>query len=175
LFIGVAPVLMAPLLERVAADWAPALVHEGALLELAPLGAVGLAAWLLLGGLVVGGLVLWLLLRRGGVTTADTWGCGYTAPTPRIQYTASSFAEMLVGLFGWALRPRKKPPDITGLFPQKTDFSSEVPDTVLERAVMPVMRAGAWLSSWFRWFQRGGVHAYLLYIFIILVILLLWR
>src|SRR5260370_15423801 len=47
LFIGGAPVLVAPLLERAAADWAPGLAQEGVLLELAPLEAVGLAAGVL--------------------------------------------------------------------------------------------------------------------------------
>lgn len=38
-----------------------------------------------------------------GKTT--TWGCGYAAPTPCMQYTASSFADMIVDLFAGILRP----------------------------------------------------------------------
>jgi hydrogenase-4 component B len=175
LFIGVLPQVVAPLLERAAMDWAPTMVSEGSLAGLAPLGTVSVLALVLLGALALGGLLLWGLLRRNGTAQADTWGCGYAAPTPRIQYTSSSFAETLVGLFGWALQPKKKMPALKGPFPEKSEFKSDVPDTVLDRLVMPVMRAGAAVSRWFRWFQHGGAHMYLLYILIILVIFLLWR
>src|SRR3989304_232380 len=36
--------------------------------------------------------VLWRRVRRNGLTRAVTWDCGYAAPTPRMQYTAGSFA-----------------------------------------------------------------------------------
>ena len=39
------------------------------------------------------GLLVWRL-RSHPATSAPTWDCGYAAPTPRIQYTARSFAEM---------------------------------------------------------------------------------
>ena len=87
--------------------------------------------------------MLWLRLRRGVVASGATWGCGYVAPTPRMQYTSSSFAQMLVGLFAWALRPRTHRPRDLPLFPRKTDFHSEVPDTVLDEAVLPAFRFGA--------------------------------
>jgi hypothetical protein len=50
-----------------------------------------------------------------------------------------------------------------------------VPDTVLDEAVLPAFHFGAWLFSLLRAFQRGNVQAYLLYIFLALIALLLWR
>jgi hypothetical protein len=82
---------------------------------------------------------------------------------------------MLVGLFGWALRPRARGPGRLPLFPQKSAFHSEVPDTVLDEAVLPVFRFGGWLFSWLLVFQRGSIQTYLLYIFLALIALLLWR
>jgi hydrogenase-4 component B len=92
-----------------------------------------------------------------------------------MQYTSSSFAQILVGLFGWALRPRTRTPGKLPLFPNKTDFYSEVPDAVLDEAVLPAFRFGGWLFAWSRVFQRGSIQTYLLYIFIALIALLLWR
>ena len=129
---------------------------------------------LLLGGLGLATMLLWLLLRNSVVSRSATWGCGYVAPTPRMQYTSSSFAQMLVALFGWALRPRAHKPRDLPLFPGKTTFHSEVTDTVLDDAVLPSFRVAAWLASWLRVFQRGSVQAYLLYIFLALIALLLW-
>jgi hydrogenase-4 component B len=183
-FIGLAPSLVAPVLGRAVTAWAPEIPNAGPrLAELAPLGWVGGLGLLLLAALLLCGAGLWALLRRGGVARGPTWGCGYAAPTPRIQYTSSSFAQMLVGLFGWALRPRQVLPGLKTrspqgdlpLFPAPTSFHSHVPDPVLDEAVLPAFRAGAWLSSWFRVFQRGSIQTYLLYIFLFLIALLLWR
>jgi hydrogenase-4 component B len=44
----------------------------------------------------VGGAA-WLLGR--GAKRSATWGCGYTAVSPRMQYTGSSFSAQLAGLF----------------------------------------------------------------------------
>jgi hypothetical protein len=82
---------------------------------------------------------------------------------------------MLVGLFGWALRARTRRPAPLPLFPQQTEFHSEVPDPILDEAVLPAFRFGGWLFSWLRPFQHGTVQTYLLYVFLALIALLLWR
>jgi hydrogenase-4 component B len=174
--IGLAPLLLAPILGDGIAAWAPNLKDGGPrLATLAPLDWITVMGLLLIAVLFLGSLLLGMLLRRNGVEMGSTWGCGYAAPTPRMQYTSSSFAQMLVGLFAWVLRPRTHKPRDLPLFPQKTDFHSEVPDTVLDEAVLPAFRFGAWLFSWFRVFQQGSIQTYLLYIFVALIALLLWR
>jgi uncharacterized membrane protein len=50
-----------------------------------------------------------------------------------------------------------------------------VPETVLDQAVLPTFRCAAWAFSWFRIVQQGSVQTYLLYIFVALIALLLWR
>ena len=57
----------------------------------------------------------------------------------------------------------------------KADFHSDVPDAVLDELVIPAFRLGARLFSGFRVFQQGNIQVYLLYIFVALIILLLWR
>jgi hydrogenase-4 component B len=175
-FIGLAPGLVAPVLQEAVTAWSPELRgwHLG-VATLAPLGWVSAMGALLLAGLALTGIVLKLLLRNSVVSAGPTWGCGYVAPTPRMQYTSSSFAQMLVGLFGWVLRPRVRRPVIEGLFPQKTSFHSEVPDPVLDEAVLPGFQLGAWLFTRFRVFQQGSAQMYLLYIFLALLALLVWR
>jgi hypothetical protein len=92
-----------------------------------------------------------------------------------MQYTSSSFGQLLVGLFGWALRPRAHGPGELPLFPQGAAFHSEVHDPVLDEAVLPTFRFGAWLFDRCRVLQQGNVQAYVLYIFLALLLLLLWR
>ncbi len=176
LFIGLAPGWIAPAISQGVSTWAPELPDaEMRLAALAPLGWISVMGFSLLGVLALAGGVLSLCLRRSVVGTGPTWGCGYVAPTPRMQYTASSFAQMLVGLFGWVLRPRVRRPRDRTLFPQKTSFHSEVPDTVLDEAILPAFHLGAQLVSWFRVFQQGNIQTYLMYIFLTLLALLLWR
>jgi hydrogenase-4 component B len=78
-------------------------------------------------------------------------------------------------LFAWAVRPRMHEPNVASPFPQESEFHSEVPDAVLDEAVLPTFRFGAWLFSRFRVIQGGSVQGYLLYIFVALIVLLLWR
>ena len=92
-----------------------------------------------------------------------------------MQYTASSFGQMLVALFAWALRPSVHNPGPLPLFPQKAEFHSVVQDAALDRVLLPAFQTGAWLFSCFRVLQRGSIQAYLLYIFIALLALLMWR
>ncbi|MGD9856178.1 MAG: proton-conducting transporter membrane subunit, partial [Planctomycetaceae bacterium] len=177
--IGVAPVLFAPLLEQAAASWSAAdagtaaRVSQLSLLVLAPLVPVSLISSILIALLAVGTAVL--LRRVGPSPSSPTWDCGYAAPSARMQYSSSSFAQWLVDLFGWALRPRMHPPRVATLFPEDSDFESHVDDTVLEGAVHPVTRFLMWLFGLSRHLQQGSLQAYLLYILLIVVGLLLWR
>ncbi len=57
--------------------------------------AAGRVAWLLI---VVAALLLWLrrhTLRGRRVAEGPTWGCGFTSPNVRMQYTGESFSEGL--------------------------------------------------------------------------------
>ena len=175
-FVGLAPMWVGPVLEQAVNAWiGPTSESLTPLATLAPLGSISAMALTLIALLVVASAGLWWRMRSGGVAFAPTWGCGFAAPTPRMQYTSSSFAEMLVGLFGWALRPRVDRVQITELLPPASSFHSEVRDPVLDELVLPAFRFSAWLVSWFRVFQQGKIQAYLLYMFVALVALLLWR
>jgi hydrogenase-4 component B len=174
--IGLAPSLAVPLLQEGAFAWAQELTTTApALATLAPLGWVSVIGCLLMGLVLVGAVLLRNRLRVGGVAPAGTWDCGYAAPSARMQYTASSFAEMIVGLFAWGLRPRTHAPHDLPLFPTEAHFHCEVDDAVLDEAARPAFRLGASLFGRLRFLQQGGIQTYLLYIFAGLVVLLLWR
>ena len=174
--IGLAPRLLVPTLGQAVSAWAPSVADAGERLgTLAPLGWISVTGMLLIASLLLTGAVLRLRLHANLVVTGTTWGCGYVKPTARMQYTSSSFAQMLVGLFAWALRPRTHEPRVVSAFPTSTDFHSHVLDPVLDEAVLPTVRFWAWLFTRFRVFQRGNIQAYLLYIFLVLIVLLLWR
>jgi hydrogenase-4 component B len=169
--VGVAPAVALPLLHGALEAWLPAQIGTSpSLAALVPFGRMSTAGlWLLLLCAVVGALV-WR--RASARASAVTWDCGYARPTPRMQYVDASFAETLVGLFDWALGSRRFPPDARGAFPAPSQFRSEVPDAVLDRVVVPLLGAADRRFSPVRALQRGPVQAYLLYVFVVVVLLL---
>jgi hydrogenase-4 component B len=171
-FIGLGSPLVAPVLDQAARAWAPELTLSRTA-ALAPLSMVTLTGSALAAALALAGG--WLALRTRVRASVGTWDCGYLAPTARMQYTSSSFAQMLVEMFGWALRPRVHRPAPLGPFPRSQGFESHVPDTVLDGLLMPAGHAVGHGLRWFRWVQRGSVHAYLVYILATLVALLVWQ
>ncbi len=111
-------------------------------------------------------------LKTKPIAETVTWDCGYAAPSATMQYTASSFAQMLVSIFSSILRPERHEPLVSSLFPQKERFESHVPEVVLEHGILPVMTiVDRWLAS-IRRLQSGQLNRYILYIFIALIVLL---
>jgi hydrogenase-4 component B len=174
-FIGLFPRFLAPPLDAATAVFAPETREPTRLAELAPL------AWLTVTGMaLVASVALLALWSRRATNTRRaaaqvTWDCGFAAPTARMQYTSSSFADSLVGVFSWALRPRSHRPHLSTPFPRNSAFSSHVSDVALEQAVLPAARVVARVLVWFRFIQHGNVHVYLLYVLATLVLAMLFR
>jgi hydrogenase-4 component B len=173
--IGVAPSIVVPLLDAAIAQWMPAGSDKPVVLTaLAPFGWMSLTAVLLL-SLIAAGLIWFSRSHaRQAARAGLTWDCGYLRPTARMQYSGSSFSQMLVELLSWALWPRRQLPDPRGVFAGDTSFASDVPDAVLDRGLMPVFGTATLAIGRARVLQRGTVQLYLLYVLGILVTLLLW-
>ena len=172
--VGLLPWVVAPVLDGAVFAWAPELAGQH-LTVLAPLAWVSLLAALLLAVLLVALALVRRRLRAKPATTVGTWDCGYVAPGPTMQYSSSSFAQTLVGLFSWALRPKVRRPDTRGLFPHPEAFTSNVADVVLDSFLIPAAQLGSRAVGWFKWVQRGSMQAYLLYILLTLIVLFFWR
>jgi len=159
--IGLAPTLFWPAVARAASEWNPAWAGLGAP---ASLGAIGAANVTLAIVSVAAASLLLLRTRRNGLRRAPTWGCGYAAPTARMQYTAGSFAGIVTEWFAWILRPRRRERRPEGAFPTGASFEEDTPETVLEDVIEPAASMVLKLSMLARRFQHGRLQAYLLYI-----------
>lgn len=140
-----------------------------------PLAGVIFTSYILL-GLVV---LLWQLRRRllagRRVEQAVTWDCGYMAPTPRMQYTSSSFARPLVLLFRLFLRPRDEIHPPQGLYPKHASLHTHAPDVFRRYFYNPLFLGIAWAASKLRWLQEGRIQIYVLYIALTILVLLIWK
>lgn len=117
---------------------------------------------------------MWMLCGQRR-TSGPTWDCGYAAPTARMQYTASSFAQPIVRLFRVFLRSRNKYFPAEGLFPQRGTFHTDTPDAGHRYMYMPLYKWMTQTASRFHWLQSGRLQVYVLYIALTLWILLIWK
>jgi len=173
--IGLFPLVLAGPLAGAVHSWQPAAGMTGhALTAAAPLG------WITILGLVLiclaGGIAVHFIgrLKAEPVSGGVTWDCGYLRPAPRMQYTASSFAELLVKTFAGILHPHVASPALKEPVPSPARFASHVPETMLEHVFMPVLRLANDRLAQLRRLQHGQLHLYILYTFVTLVVLLIW-
>lgn len=172
--LGLYPQGAASLLEAAAS--AVARRPLGPLAAVAPLGALSAFQAVLAGVLALAALFLAARLRSTAPRSsrAVTWDCGYALPSPSMQYTSSSFARWTVGFFRWALLPETSRPRLDQRFPREARFATHVPETVLDRLLVPAFALGERLLLVGRYLQQGRMQLYLVYMAVTLVALLLW-
>jgi hydrogenase-4 component B len=129
---------------------------------------------LLLGGLAWLSLALLRVNRR--LRVSESWGCGRVGQTPRMEYTATAFAEPLRRVFAELYRPTKEltidfHPE-SKYFVQSIEYRSEIRSWFEEFLDGPLLKAARWVSGNVRKLQSGSLHGYVAYIFIALVTLL---
>jgi hydrogenase-4 component B len=161
--IGLAPILFWPAIATAAAAWQPALASAN-ILPSAPLVALGAFHLALAALVILAATFLWQRVKQNGISRAGTWDCGYAAPTPRMQYTAGSFAGIITGWFDWILRPQRHAHLPKGNFPLRADFAEHTPETVLENVVEPAGSLVMRLSTAVRQLQHGRVQSYIFYL-----------
>lgn len=147
-------------------------LFAGALQTLSTVSALS-GACLVLAGL----LAFWRrrLLSGRPIDSAGTWDCGYAAPTARMQYTASSFAQPLVRLFGVVLQTRRHAPSLGWPYPREASFHTDTPDVFRLRLFAPLYAATRQGAAKLRWIQHGNLQLYVLYIALTILVLMVWK
>jgi hydrogenase-4 component B len=90
---------------------------------------------------LVGVFLLLVVLRRALIRASDrhvTWACGYPAPTSRIQYSGTSFADPFGRVFPGVLRFLRRVELPSGPFPKAGKIGTYCVDTV-ERRIFEVL------------------------------------
>jgi hydrogenase-4 component B len=171
LLIGVFPVAVGLPLNNAIAAYQGTLAVTG-IQTLAPLGPLSILGVSLLALAALVRLVVWRRERVLPRDVSSTWGCGYLKPTPRMQYSASSFGSMLVNCFRGVLLPEVHRKEVSGIFPAAASHSSHVPEAVLERVYLPFLDYLYRKSGVIRRMQHGRLNIYIFYSFMTLVLLL---
>jgi NADH:ubiquinone oxidoreductase subunit 5 (subunit L)/multisubunit Na+/H+ antiporter MnhA subunit len=173
--LAVAPVVVAPALRRVL-DVLPAaqavqFTDLGAVVRLPGLqGSIApgvIATALIFAVLAAVVLARWRVERRPAAAALPLWACGADDLTPRMQYTATSFAEPLQRVFDDVLRPDTDV-EVTHVaesryLADKVTYRANIRDAIEDRLYTPILRAVATAAAFVRRAHTGSVHLYLAY------------
>ncbi|MDK9718407.1 MAG: proton-conducting transporter membrane subunit [Trichlorobacter sp.] len=155
-YVGVSPQLFAQIADAV------------------PLQQISLVNGLLVAGMLVVWLIWRFLVQRAPVAASSTWGCGYLAPTSRMQYTGSAFSELVTGLISGLVGAQGQLSGLSGAFPASSRFVTVTTERILDQMIIPSLRGADWCLAWLRRMQHGHLHLYILYIFATLFVLMVW-
>lgn len=173
LVLAVAPVAVAPAVQAAVTDvtgaGASGSVDFGALITLPGLGgsiAPGvLAAALVIAMIGAVGVAALRSRQRPAPAHLPLWACGAAELTPRMQYTATSFAEPLQRVFTDVLTPDT---DIeishyaeSHYMVEAISYRSRISDVIERRLHRPVVAAVEALAALTRRAHTGSVHLYL--------------
>jgi len=136
-------------------------------------------------GIVFAGLCLmsvpWLLRllagRRTSVRIGPTWDCGQQGLTPQMEYTATGFSKPIRMIFKTLFRPHREVQreyDFSPYFARTIRFEAHVEEIFETRIYRPLQRQALGAARRMRALQAGSLQAYLAYIFLVLLLLLMF-
>ena len=111
------------------------------------------------------------------MVTGPAWDCGLPGLTADNEYTATAFSKPLRLIFSAFYRPNReiRPEyDVSPYYPSVIRFESGIEATFEKRLYDPLKDWVFGLSRRMRAIQAGSIHAYLAYIFVTLILLLLF-
>ena len=113
-----------------------------------------------------------LLYQGKSIGRSGTWGCGFTRPTVKMQYTGSSYAASILEFFRPVAPLTEDHPGVRERFPEKSHYHSHINDIAELHMGSVVVRPVLALFEKLRWLQHGDIHLYIGYILLAIVVLL---
>jgi len=123
-------------------------------------------------------LLIYFIKKRIAVQSPSayfpTWGCGYTAPNTRMQYTGKSFSKMLAKLFNFITTEKKKYREIeaSAIFPETRRYHSHYTDFFETIFIDKINNRIIGFFNYFTFIHNGKVQMYILYGFFFIVALI---
>ena len=115
-----------------------------------------------------------MLYVRKQVDSGPTWGCGFTQPTVRMQYTGTSYAMSMVDFYRPFVPAKTVYTGIKKIFPGLTTYQTKVEDIAEKSMHQKVVKPLFKLLEKMRWIQHGKIQLYIAYIILAIVVLLLF-
>ena len=132
-----------------------------------------------LGGVFFALLAFIMFLRKRasqmqGSVASETWGCAYTAPSTKMQYTGGSFSRIFRKLFHPVVFVKRQKLQITDIFPKPhKGYETITHDRIEEHLIRQPLDHLIRMAGKLRIFQNGQIQYYLLYGFLFILLILL--
>jgi formate hydrogenlyase subunit 3/multisubunit Na+/H+ antiporter MnhD subunit len=110
-----------------------------------------------------------MLIRKNGQRVSLTWDCGYSVPSAKMQYTATSFSQNPVDFFRLLLHPERKIEKPQGIFPEKAALEESVDDGGIRCFWRKIFRVTGKFAEKTHALQSGSLHFYLLVMVLTLI------
>jgi hydrogenase-4 component B len=115
-----------------------------------------------------------LLVARRAVRRVPTWGCGGEL-SARTEYTATAFSKPLMMIFSAIYRPTREVQTLgEAYFPREVRYRAEIEPTFERFVYGPLTRGVLAVAERMKVIQAGSLHAYLAYVLLLGIALLLW-
>lgn len=141
----------------------------------APLYMITKVAIMTLAVILALALMRRFLLGASPMPVTETWSCAFSQVSARFQYTSSSFARSIIEVAKNILLFRRHGGHLSGELPGKSHLSSSVHDASEEAAFKPLYDFLCSLSRKIDDTRIRYTQTYLMYIFIFLIFLLIWK
>lgn len=135
-------------------------------------GNLSFAALVFFSMVILVALIRYFFYRNKPIAASGTWGCGFTQPTVKMQYTGSSYASFILDFFRPVAPLFEEHPAIQGRFPVKTHYKSHINDIAGLHMNKLVVDPILLVFEKLRWIQHGDIHLYIGYILLAIVLLL---
>ncbi|HEY5584500.1 MAG TPA: proton-conducting transporter membrane subunit [Ruminiclostridium sp.] len=123
-------------------------------------------------------LIVMALRKRTSVQRYNTWDCGFTKLNPKMQYSATGYSKSLRIIFRGLFKPNRDLVITEGYGPYyiKNGNYTITTEKVIEKYLYkPFIKMIINFSRKIRFkIQTGSIHAYLMYFFSILILMLLY-
>jgi hydrogenase-4 component B len=186
LLLGLAPMAVVPLLDRITAPMAGAsIAHKMLALDgwaLAPVNvefsslSTPVLALALVGAALLGLALVALSGGRLAIRHYKTWGCGLNL-SPRMEYTATGFVQPIKRVFSTIYQPNVNLEteflEESRYFAKRRRFEFHIEPVFQKYLYDPVVAMVTAMADRLRIVQAGSLHLYLGYMFVTLVVLLL--
>ena len=126
---------------------------------------ISIYSMVFIGSICILWVIRYIVLNTRSKVIRTTWGCGYTAPTSKIQYTGKSFSKSLSKMFNYIVIERKQYKELKSgeIFPKQRKHASHYHDFFEFRIIHVVTNRLIYAANYFKFIQNGRIQSYVLY------------
>ena len=164
--IGLFPNMFINALQRPVSLFTHDTVFNLNLIKVGAIDSLQTISWLFAGLIIFVLTIIGLrkfVSRKIIIETGPTWGCAYSNPTSKMQYTASSYVRSYSKVAKPVLDIEKREVDVVKIFPTEKHYETDPYDKIERIFIDYPLKLVNKITDLFAFLQNGRLQAYILY------------